>query len=351
MSRRACSVARRITSAAASLPPRPPARLRAGSTRCGMPSSAFAYCAPRRSVYITTAFPRRCSSRASASAGNRWPPVPPAARAMVAFRVGAGMRSTAGRCRHYRRATHACPPALPDGVGLAMDTAPDLDDRTSNRGRWLGVALLLALVLLAVLRSSAGTRLDSFTIDEPWHIVAGTSYVRGDGFHLNPEHPPLVKLWVGAAMPADFRLRPSKAAAEKSQEREWVEQTMFLDNDARAAQARARIALWGFHGVLLLALGALLWRACGLPWAAGTLAFLALEPTVAAHLPVVMTDLPLALALGVAAVAAALLASGWRWRWAIACGVAMGLALAAKHSALAGLAGLGLLRVLAGQTG
>lgn len=232
-----------------------------------------------------------------------------------------------------------------------MAIAPEPSSHAGNRGRRLGAGLLLALVLLAVLRSATGTRLDSFTIDEPWHIVAGTSYVRGEGFHLNPEHPPLVKLWVGAAMPGDFRLRPPKVLAEKSQEREWVEQTMFLDNDARAAQTRARIALWGFHGALLLALGALLWRACGLPWAAGTLAFLALEPTVAAHLPVAMTDLPLALALGVAAVAAALLASGWRWRWAIACGVAMGLALAAKHSALAGLAGLGLLLVLAAQTG
>src|SRR3546814_10237362 len=93
---------------------------------------------------------------------------------------------------------------------------------------------------------------------------------------------------------------------------------MFLDNDPLAAQARARVALWSFHGLMLLALGALLWRACGLAWAAGTLGFLALEPTVAAHLPVVMTDLPLALALGVAAVAAAMLASTWRWRWAIA---------------------------------
>src|SRR3546814_9681944 len=99
------------------------------------------------------------------------------------------------------------------------------------------------------------------TINEPWHIVAGTSYARGDGFHLNPEHPPLVKLWVGAAMPADFRLRPQKTLAEKTQEREWVEQTMFLDNDPLAAQARARVALWTFHGLLLLALGGLLWRA------------------------------------------------------------------------------------------
>src|SRR3546814_10813027 len=102
-----------------------------------------------------------------------------------------------------------------------MTTSSERSVGTSSRGRWLGAALVLALVLLAVLRSSTGTRLDSFTIDEPWHIVAGTSYARGDGFHLNPEHPPLVKLWVGAAMPADFRLRPQKTLAEKTQEREW----------------------------------------------------------------------------------------------------------------------------------
>src|SRR3546814_21042998 len=113
-------------------------------------------------------------------------------------------------------------------------------------------------------------------------------------------------------MPADFRLRPQKTLAEKTQEREWVEQTMFLDNDPLAAQARARVAPWTFHGLLLLALGGLLWRACGLPWAAGTLAFLALEPTVAAHLPVVLTDLPLAVTLGIAPVPPPLLASGWR---------------------------------------
>lgn len=219
-----------------------------------------------------------------------------------------------------------------------------------RRHRWIGAALLL-LVLLAVLRSWAGTRLDSFTVDEPWHVVAGTTYVRGGGFHLNPEHPPLVKLWAGAFMGDDLRLRPARPLAEKSQEREWVEQTLFFDNDPRAIQARARIALWSLHAILLLALGGLLWRACGPAWALGSLGFLALEPTVAAHLPVVMTDLPLALALALAAVTAGLLASTWRWRWAIACGAAMGLALTAKHSALAGLAGLGLLLGLAALLG
>lgn len=68
-------------------------------------------------------------------------------------------------------------------------------------------SVLLLLVGLGVLRSHVGMRLDSFTVDEPWHIVAGTSYARSGDFHLNPEHPPLIKLCVGAAMPSDFKLR------------------------------------------------------------------------------------------------------------------------------------------------
>ena len=216
---------------------------------------------------------------------------------------------------------------------------------------WVGVVLLLLLALLAALRSAAGTQLDSFTVDEPWHVVAGTAYVRGEGFHLNPEHPPLVKLWVGAWMPDSFRLPHAPALKEKSQERDWVEETMFFGNDARAAQDRARLALWTLHGLMLAVLGLLLWRAFGLAWAAGSLMFLALEPTVGAHMPVVMTDLPLALSLAIAALCAGLLASTWRWPWAIGCGLAMGVALASKHSALAGLGGLGIGLVLAALCG
>jgi hypothetical protein len=217
--------------------------------------------------------------------------------------------------------------------------------------RWIGIVLLLALSLLAGLRSAAGTQLDSFTMDEPWHVVAGTAYVRGEGFHLNPEHPPLVKLWVGAWMPESFHLPPPAVLHEKEQERDWVENVMFFGNDARAAQARARLSLWTLHGSMLALLGLLLWRAFGLAWACGTLLFLALEPTVGAHLPVVMTDLPLALSLAIAALCAGLLATTWHWRWAIGCGLAMGVALAAKHSALAGLAGLGIGLVIAALCG
>ena len=89
---------------------------------------------------------------------------------------------------------------------------------------------------------------------------------------------------------------------------------MFFGNDPLQAQQRARLAMWGLNGGLLLLLGLLLWRAAGIAWAAGTLAFIALEPTLGAHLPVVMTDGPLALTLLPAIVAAGLLAARWQWR-------------------------------------
>lgn len=217
--------------------------------------------------------------------------------------------------------------------------------------RLQAACVIVLLVLLAVLRSWYGTRLDSFTIDEPWHIVAGTSYVRSGDLHLNPEHPPLAKRWVGAWMPADFRLGPEPDLREKTQEREWVEHTMFIDNDFVRAQQRAHAAMWTLNGLLLAALGFLLWRAAGFAWAAGTLAFIALEPTLAAHLPVVMTDGLLALTFAFTVVAAGLLAATWRWRWAAVFGVALGLALGAKHSALAGMLGLAVVLSIAALSG
>ncbi len=210
------------------------------------------------------------------------------------------------------------------------------------RRRRIEIGVVLLLAFLAILRSAWGTRLDAVTVDEPWHIVAGAEYWQTGDFRLNPEHPPLTKLWVGAFLPSSFSLRPKAAIAEKSAERDLVEETFFYDNDFRAAQRRARLAMWSFHFLLLAAIGLLLCRPFGLAFTAGALAFAALEPTFGAHAPVVMTDLPLAFTLTIAALCAGRLAAGWSWRWAAATGLAMGLALGAKHSALPGLAGLAL---------
>jgi hypothetical protein len=211
-----------------------------------------------------------------------------------------------------------------------------------DRHRTLALALLAALVLLAVGRSWWGTRLDSFTADEPWHIVAGVAHVQQGDFALNPEQTPLVKLWVAPWMGAGFQVPPTPLLQEKMEERAYVQQTMYLHNDDRAAQQRARIAMWTFHGVLLFAIGMLAWRIFGLAWAAATVGFLALEPTVGAHLPVVMTDLPAAMTLLLAALCLGLLVARRTWPYALLLGLALGLALGSKHSALGGLAGLAL---------
>ena len=207
--------------------------------------------------------------------------------------------------------------------------------------RSAGVALLFALVLLTICRSHLGTRLDSFTVDEPYHIVAGASYVRTGDFRLNPEHPPLMKLWLGASMPESFNLRPFRPLNEKVEERDFTEESVFYDNDAAAVQRRARLSLWLYHALLLFSFGLLMWRAVGLAWAAGALAYLAIEPTVSAHLPLAMTDLSLALTLGITIVAAALVATTWSWRWVAVLGVSIGFTLGSKHSALPGLLGIG----------
>ncbi len=83
-------------------------------------------------------------------------------------------------------------------MSTQIAAAPSELRKPSEIGLPLFIALLLALVGGAVLRSSIATRLDGFTFDEAYHIAAGVSYVRHADFRINPEHPPLVKLWVGS---------------------------------------------------------------------------------------------------------------------------------------------------------
>ena len=71
---------------------------------------------------------------------------------------------------------------------------------------------VLLLVAGAIVRSAVATRLDGWTMDEAYHIAAGVSYVRSGDFRMNPEHPPLVKLWVGSLVSAHWL--PFKRAAQ-----------------------------------------------------------------------------------------------------------------------------------------
>ena len=208
----------------------------------------------------------------------------------------------------------------------------------STQGMRLPLSLFTTMVLLlvagAVLRSAIATRLDGFTMDEPYHIAAGVAYVTKADFCFNPEHPPLVKLWVGEFVSATgFHLSALRSFNEKRDEREFAEKDVFLNNDPDSVQRRSRAAMWMLNGLLMVALAFAVRRTFGPIVALGTVLFLAIDPTVAAHLPVVMTDLPVSLLSAAAVVLGVRAFREWKRVDLVCTSVLLGLALGTKHSA------------------
>jgi len=194
--------------------------------------------------------------------------------------------------------------------------------------------ILFAIVGGAILRSAVATRLDGFHLDEGYHIAAGVSYVQHWDFRINPEHPPLMKLWVGSFVAATgFHLSPFREFHDKPDERDFTEQDVFLHNDPDSVQRRARMAMFALNSMLMVALAFALRRVFGAFVALGTILFLAIDPTIAAHMPIALTDLPVSLLSATAVVLAASAFRDWRWLDLAACSAVLGLALGTKHSA------------------
>ena len=117
------------------------------------------------------------------------------------------------------------------------------------------VWLVLLLVGLGIMRSAIATRLDGFTLDEAYHIAAGVSYLKDRDFRINPEHPPLVKLWVGSVIAATgFELEPLRQFSDKPDERAFTQSAVFQKNDPDSVQRRARAAMFVLNGLLLVSL-------------------------------------------------------------------------------------------------
>jgi 4-amino-4-deoxy-L-arabinose transferase-like glycosyltransferase len=196
---------------------------------------------------------------------------------------------------------------------------------------WTTFALLLAL---AVGHTLWATSLDSFTIDEPYHIAAGASYLRWGDYRVNPEHPPLVKLVAALAEPAWLlHLDKPKIVNDKYEERIYTQTAVYLKSNSGWVQFRARLALITFNTLLLGVLILLLKRVFSGAVALATLLLLALDPTVCAHMPVVMTDLPMALLGTISCCLAVLAVRQRRWKDWVGLGLACGLLMATKHSA------------------
>lgn len=195
-------------------------------------------------------------------------------------------------------------------------------------------ALLALLLAFAIGHTLWSTSLDSFTIDEPYHITAGATYLRRGDFRINPEHPPLVKLIAALALPPRvLYVAPFKKIYDKPQERTYTQRAVFLDSNYPQVHRHARFALIAYNTLLMLVLTLLLRRIFGPAVSLWCLLLLALDPTVSAHMPVVMTDLPMALTGTICCALTWLALTGRRWRDWLALGAACGVLLGTKHSA------------------
>ncbi|HET8781422.1 MAG TPA: phospholipid carrier-dependent glycosyltransferase [Pyrinomonadaceae bacterium] len=206
---------------------------------------------------------------------------------------------------------------------------------------------MFALISFAVVRSSIATRLDSFTFDEAYHIGAGAAYVQTGDFRLNPEHPPLVKLWVGTFVSSrGFQLSPYRAYQDKKSEREAVETDVYFKNNPDTVQRHSRAAMFALNSVLLFLFAIACRRVFGDVVALAATAFLVIDPTMASHLPVVMTDLPVALLSATAVLFAVTAFRSWRPIDLILAAVMLGLALSAKHSAVVTMVAVALIGIV-----
>ena len=216
---------------------------------------------------------------------------------------------------------------------------------------WARIAAGL-LLLLFVGQGIAFLRANSQTSDESFHLLAGYTYVERGEFHLNVEHPPLIKQLGGWAVKLRYGLElPPGHVPAREVGRAGVRFLYQSDASFEGILTAARLPNLLLGTLLVVAIGCWAWRIWG--WQAGLvgLALAAFEPNLVAHSSLLTTDTGLALFWLLVFWLAWEHAKEPSWARLVGVGVAMGLAFATKFSAVAlpGVLGLAVLAwVLAG---
>ena len=156
------------------------------------------------------------------------------------------------------------------------------------------LVLVIFAIVFPTLAIVSYTR-KSATWDEPQHLAAGVLALRDDDYRLDPEHPPLLRMW--AALPVT-RAHMEPALIDGENPTDWVavvqfyfaHKFMYQVNDADRMLYRARFMVV----VLGVLLGGLLFcwvkEWLGFWPATMTLACYCLEPNLQAHASLVTTD-------------------------------------------------------------
>ena len=190
------------------------------------------------------------------------------------------------------------------------------------------ICLILAFCLQAVL---AIPRL-SDTSDEAVHLASGYSYWQTRDFRMNPEHPPLAKLF--AALPLLIirpKLNTSSAVWNKASEYEFAFDFIYTNDTDR-------LLFWGrMMMVVLAAAGAaitFLWARDLFGPVAGLLALglYAFSPNLLAHGMLITTDVPVTVFILLTLYLFWRQHDNPRWPNSVATGLALGAAMSSKYS-------------------
>lgn len=193
------------------------------------------------------------------------------------------------------------------------------------------VALLLgAMGWMAV----SSVRDESQTWDEAIHLSAGYSYWKTGDYRLNPEHPPLGKLWNSIPLLfGDVPLPLGHPSWQKNQEFEFGLQFLY-NGPYPAGDLLFQARMMTIVTMLLFGLSLAIWVRAKFSTevAIAVLVLYCFDPTIIAHGRYVTSDLLIAFTSFLAAISWLWwLERGRWWRLGIA-GVALGLAMASKFS-------------------
>ena len=205
-----------------------------------------------------------------------------------------------------------------------------------TQGFVAGAAALL-FTLFAVQLWYHATR-TSATVDEPNHILAGYRHLQCGDFGINPEHPPLLKMLAAAPLifRDDLKDPPWECGSKLTSKFDTFSygNSFLVDNsvDSIVIPARLSAALLSIFLAILVFVAA--WEMFDRWVAIVALAIVAFEPNFIGHGSMVTTDMAITVtAFGVVYLIYRLSRDLAPSRIVLA-GVAVGLMLAAKHSAV-----------------
>jgi hypothetical protein len=211
------------------------------------------------------------------------------------------------------------------------------------RGAMTGKERILFFVIAAFLFAALSFQLvyhaarTSATVDEPFHILAGHRHWQCGDFGINPEHPPLLKLL--ASSPLNFRELsepPWECGSKFTSKFDGFSygSTFVVENGMDKVVIPTRLAASLMSLMLALFVFLAAWEMFGRWEALTALAIVSFEPNFIAFGSLVLTDMAISAAAFGAVYALYRFGKSQTWSRFLLAAFAIGLMLAAKHSAV-----------------